>query len=456
MDTGITVKLLRDGQEFGKSVTLNPDNNWTAIVKNLDAVHLVGDELKEYTYSWSEPAVTGYDKVDTTKLVEVNLTNVEDGKATLSTLTNSYTPETIKISVQKVWKDNDNKTNRRTPSVTVQLYADGQAVEGKTAVLNEGNGWKAEWTDLPKCRNTSNPNELAKVNEIEYTVAELDVPNDYECEITGKVTDYGLSFTVTNTFDSGKMLIEKEIDIEPWEPFGPDESPRDIPVIKTWNDNNNKDGNRPESITVRLLADGVEIANRTLTEKDDWKTVFTGLDRFKEVTDEQTGKTEKKEIVYTITEDPVEWYKTEINGFNIRNNYEPELTSVTVKKNWVDNNDALRQRPLSITMTLSNGMSVVLNAGNNWTATIRNLPTRVNGKPVTYTWKEQAVLNYDKTGETTENGVTTFTNTVWQRKDTPKNGAKPKTAGKEKEQLEDYETPLGVDVMINHVGDCFD
>ena len=162
-------------------------------------------------------------------------------------------------------------------------------------------------------------------------------------------------------------------------------------------------------------------------------------------------------IEYTITEDPVDWYEAEIHGFNIRNNYKPVLTSVTVRKLWNDNNDAKKLRPTSIAMTLSNGMSVVLSAQNHWTATIDNLPTRVNGQPVTYTWTEQQVLNYNLTDMVTENNVTTFTNTIWTRPEPPTTGGrKPKTPGETVEVFEEYETPLGVEVMINHVGDCFD
>ena len=107
-------------------------------------------------------------------------------------------------------------------------------------------------------------------------------------------------------------------------------------------------------------------------------------------------------------------------------------------------------------MKLSNGMIVILNAKNKWTATIDDLPTVVNGQPVTYTWTEQTVLGYDLTSVVTEGNTTTFTNTVWKRPETPPGtGKKPKTPGT-LEELPDYETPLGVEVIINHVGDCFD
>jgi hypothetical protein len=251
---------------------------------------------------------------------------------------------------------------------------------------------------------------------------------------------------IKNTFETGRLMIEKEFAIEPWEPFGPDDSPLDIPVIKTWNDNNNRDGNRPVSVTVRLYADGVEIGSAQLTAGNDWRYTFTGLPRLNE---------EKEKIVYTITEDPVEWYQAEIRGFNIRNNYTPEVTSVSVRKVWEDNGNTLGYRPSSIAMKLNNGMIVILNEQNGWQATISNLPTRVNGKPFTYQWVEQTVLNYTNTGVVTEGSVTTFTNTV-VRPPQPGNGNRRQRRVEPAEDLEDYNTPLGVDVIINHVGDCFD
>ncbi len=101
-------------------------------------------------------------------------------------------------------------------------------------------------------------------------------------------------------------------------------------------------------------------------------------------------------------------------------------------------------------------MTVLLNDQNNWTATINDLPTRVNGAPANYTWTEQKVLGYDKVAEVTEGSVTTFMNRRWVRPATPNRGGTPKTAGETVYEFDEYETPLGVDIVINHVGDCFD
>ena len=232
----------------------------------------------------------------------------------------------------------------------------------------------------------------------------------------------------------------------------PDAEFVDIPVTKTWSDNNNKDGNRPESITVRLYADGVEVDSHVVTAAENWSFTFTERPRYKE--------DNKTEIVYSVNEDAVPMYTSEINGYNLVNHYLPETTSSTVVKVWDDNNNALKHRPASIVMTLTvNGekvTSVTLNNENSWTATVNDLPTQVNGQKATYEWKEQQVLGY-KLREATEAGSTwTFTNVSTETPTTGTPKGVTKTHKGITEELEDYDTPLGVNVMINHVGDCFD
>ncbi|MBS6073178.1 MAG: Cna B-type domain-containing protein, partial [Actinomyces urogenitalis] len=73
-----------------------------------------------------------------------------------------------------------------------------------------------------------------------------------------------------------------------------------VKVAKTWSDNDNQDGQRPDSVTVRLLADGEVVDNQTLTlnAESEWKGSFSGLPKFK------AGK----EIAYTVSEDEVSGY----------------------------------------------------------------------------------------------------------------------------------------------------
>lgn len=233
----------------------------------------------------------------------------------------------------------------------------------------------------------------------------------------------------------------------------PDAEFVDIPVTKTWNDNNNADGNRPESITVRLYADGVEVDSHVLTPAEGWSYTFTNKPRYQE--------DNKTEIVYAVREDDVPMYNQEVNGYNIVNNYVPEETSVSVSKIWVDNNNSQGLRPSSIYMTLSNGQydvtTVRLSEENGWTATVNHLPTIVNGQKAVYAWREQEILNYTLENVEQNGNSMIFTNAIWSRPSNGDDGAKkPKTPGQTVYVFEDYDTPLGVEVVINHVGDCFD
>jgi len=323
--------------------------------------------------------------------------------------------------------------------VKVQLYADGIACD-EPVTLNAGNNWSYTWTGLDRCTNPTG--RTGAQTEIKYTIEEIDAPADYVSVITGNQT---MGFTLTNTLKQSKLVIEKAFDIIPkeTEPDEPTPTPTpsdetvDIPVTRSWQDDDDADGIRPANVTVRLYANGKEIDSAVLTEPDGWAYTFRGLPKYED----------EKEIVYTVTEDQVEGYDTEIDGYSVTNTRSSDWTSVTVMKVWDDSNDKLRIRPKSIRMTLSNGTSVVLNKENNWTATVDHLPTKENGKTIEYTWTEQEVLGYKQISVKTTGTVTVFTNAPYK---------KPGGPGEPYMIIEEYGTPLGIEITINHVGDCFD
>ena len=415
--TGLRIELLADGEPTGQSVNLNAENNWVGRIDKLPK----RKDGTEIVYTWKEPNVVGYTLTGTST------------SGSLTTLTNTHEAEKTKVEVKKVWVD----SGEHPADVEVQLYADGKAL-GDAVKLNAGNGWKFSWNNL--CRNVRDD---GVVREIKYTVAETKIPEGYVAKITGNAST---GFVITNTKETGKLVIEKEFDIQI-----PEEEPEeevmttDIEIVKIWDDNNNKDGNRPKSITVHLYAGGEEVRSAKLTAANGWKHTFGELPKF----------VNGHPITYTVKEDPVRWYVAEIHGYTIRNKYQPEMTSVSVRKVWDDENNKHMFRPTSVHMTLSNGMSVILNEENGWMASITGLPTMVNGKPAEYTWTEQEVIGYELESMETEGTVTTFTNKPWSRPDKPTEGKTPRLPGEEI-IIEEYETPLGVDVIINHVGDCFD
>lgn len=80
-----------------------------------------------------------------------------------------------------------------------------------------------------------------------------------------------------------------------------------IPCIKAWDDGNDRDGTRPASVTVSLLADGRDVAEKAITSDDGWTCSFDGLAKY----DASDGH----EIVYSVQEiDVAEGYTASVTG----------------------------------------------------------------------------------------------------------------------------------------------
>ena len=121
-----------------------------------------------------------------------------------------------------------------------------------------------------------------------------------------------------------------------------------------------------------------------------WKYTFENVDEY----NVKTGK----KMNYTITEEAVEGYTTEVKGYDIKNSYTPKKTSIQVTKSWNDAEDQDGKRPTSVTITLyadgqKTDQTLVLNKENNWTGSFSNLDVYKAGKKIEYTIKETTVEN---------------------------------------------------------------
>lgn len=99
-----------------------------------------------------------------------------------------------------------------------------------------------------------------------------------------------------------------------------------ITVTKRWNDENDKDGIRPDSIDIDLLRNGTVFATATLTSAAGWMYQFNDLD-------ETDG--DGIRYIYAISEPNVpEGYKSDVSGFTIINTHavkpDPKKYTVTV------------------------------------------------------------------------------------------------------------------------------
>lgn len=330
----ITIRLLKNGTEID-SKTVGAAENWSWTFPDLPKYENGGTEIN---YAITEDALSGY-------------TPDYDGY----NVTNRHTPGKTSLTVAKAWDDGDNQDGIRPDSITVKLLANG-ADTGKTVVLSPDNNWTDSFPDLDEFQNGQ---------KVTYTVEEVTVTG-YTTVVTG---DAETGYTVTNTHEPEVTVING---------------------TKTWDDNDNQDGARPESITIRLLANGSEIQTVTVTEEDDWSWHFEDLPKY-----ENGGS----EITYSITEDAVPDYTAVYSGYDVTNTHTPGKTSLTVTKAWDDGDNRDGLRPDSVTVKLladgaDTGKTVVLNPGNNWTDSFTELDAYQNGQQVAYTVEEVAVSGY--------------------------------------------------------------
>lgn len=360
--TSVTVKLLADGQDTGKTLELTEANGWAGSFKDLDADK--GGTPIQYTVV--EVTVPGY------------TSEVTGNAASGFTITNSYSPETVDVKATKNWDDANNQDGKRPTKITINLLADGEKVASKEVQAAADGTWTVEFTKLAKYKAGK---------EIKYTVTEEAVA-EYEATIT--------DFTITNKY------APKEIDYK---------------VTKVWNDANNQDGKRPESVTVQLYkkvgnADPVAVEGKKLTltakEKTDdntWVASFTNLPQY------EAGK----EITYSIKEvDVPAGYEASVTGQVVTNTYNPETVVLSGTKVWKDNNNQDGKRTTSVKVQILNGDKVVqeieVSEKTGWKFESKKLPKYENGKEIKYTVKETAMTEYKATITTDKDGKYTITN----------------------------------------------
>ena len=266
--SSITVNLLANGQQVA-SKKVSASDNWQYSFDNL-AAYANG---KKITYTVTEDAVAGY-------------TSTVDGY----NVTNNHTPATVKVSGTKTWKDNNNQDGIRPSSITVNLLANGQQVASKK--VSASDNWQYSFDNLAAYANGK---------KITYTVTE-DAVAGYTSTVDG--------YNVTNNHTPATVKVSG---------------------TKTWNDNNNQDGIRPSSITVNLLANGRQVASKTVSASDNWQYSFDNLAAY----------ANGQKITYTVTEDAVAGYTSTVDGYNITNTHNP----TTPKKPQVPNNPTTPKEP---------------------------------------------------------------------------------------------------------------
>lgn len=322
--------------------------------------------------TWEDVKVPAGESISKTFIVIVNdLDLLKENKVrNVATVGGEETNETedpvaIDILVTKEWNDADNQDGIRPDKITVNLLANDVVVDTVEISKDENGNWSHVFENLPK---------FSDEQEINYSVKEDDVEG-YTPEIAGEIVE---GFVIINSHEPAKI---------------------NIPVEKKWDDAEDQDGKRPDSVTIKLLADGGD-AGKTLTldETNNWKGSFTELEQKKAGTD----------IVYTIEESPVpDGYEVAITGtaatgFVVTNTHTPVKVTIQGTKTWDDSNNSKGKRPSSITIKLladgvETGEEVTITEKDSWQYKFEDMPKYKSGSEINYTVEEEYVTDYEPT-----------------------------------------------------------
>ncbi len=289
----LTASILNDQEEYvvidsqTKTVDITANGKWSYKFENLPKYNS-GKEIK---YTITEEEVSNYlTTYSDQAIVDNNITQI------------IYNTQEVTISGNKIWDDNDDQDGIRPATVTVQLYKNGEAVEGEDGIreLSADTDWYYEFDNLIMYENHE---------KVEYSVKEIlsDV-------ITEEDTENG--HYASETISEEKYVVDIKNTHTP--------ETVTIDITKSWADHENEDKIRPSEIIVHILKNGVEFKEVKLNEANGWYLEVSGLDKY------EAGK----EIVYSVVEQEIDFYnptyRNEKYSFYIINTHEPEKGDTTI------------------------------------------------------------------------------------------------------------------------------
>ncbi len=222
---------------------------------------------------------------------------INEENNTISIAPAADTDETVTVSGSITWDDSNDQDDERpaTSDVTTTVLANGKETTYTASITDNGNNtWTYSFAGLPKYAEGG--------RKIQYTV-QMDDIDGYFIAKEGGMS----SFLATH--EPGKISFD---------------------VSAVFDDTNNPEGIRPESITVYLYADGKYTEKiPTLDKENGWKGAFENLIKY-------NGETE---IKYTISLEEIDGFIYTINGNIINLKYKNQETSDT-PSDTSDNNSS--------------------------------------------------------------------------------------------------------------------
>ncbi|MGY3725401.1 Cna B-type domain-containing protein, partial [Granulicatella balaenopterae] len=353
--------LDQEGNQRSITIKSDEEGNWKGTFENLPIYDKNGQEI---VYSVEEVTVPGF---TTSQVIEQK---VEEGSLLNLPIQITNKQKVRNLEVTKSWQDVEGNAldEKYIPeSITVNLLANNEKVEGKSLTITKEDDWKGTFENLPIYDKDG--------QEIVYSVEEAEV----------------LGFTITISQATEKEAEEGKV-LDLAIQITNKQKVRNLEVTKSWQD---VEGNAldekyiPESITVNLLANGTKVEGKTLTitKEDDWKGQFENLPIY-----DKDGQ----EIVYSVEEAEVLGFTTTISQATEKEAEEGEVPDLAIQitnkqkvrnlevtKSWQDvEGNALDETyiPESITVNLlANGTKVegktlTITKEDDWKGQFENLP----------------------------------------------------------------------------------
>lgn len=185
------------------------------------------------------------------------------------------TEDTWKLKINKSWESDD--PNSRPTEIKVDVLVGGFKVDQVT--LNQTNNWSAEITNFPDPATLIDAQTKEK---LPITFKESGAPG-----YTLAVNEAADQENKVYTFNLTNKIVT------------------DIPVKKMWDDADDEQKLRPESIVVELLENGTPTGKTLVLDAEkSWQDVFTDLPAYRQGV----------KIVYGVREISVEGYRSSISG----------------------------------------------------------------------------------------------------------------------------------------------
>ena len=294
------------------------------------------------------------------------------------TVTNTFNvpDEKVNVTVTKNWDDNSNVNGKRPTSIKYVLNGGVTQVEQVvTGNRTTDENWSYTFTNLPKY------NELGNV--INYVVEEQEAStNDFKFYTNKIIGDKDAGFTITNKF----VVPEDKIQIQ---------------VTKYWEDNNNVNNRRPESIKFVIKQNNSEIKSKVVTGNrttdENWSYTFDNLAKYDENGQEIDYVLEEQEV----NADDMKFYTgttsgNRKSGFVVTNKFTVpnETIKPRVTIEWEDNSNNKNKRPNDVKVVVKDNKGRIVKEGNvtgnptdnSWTKEFEDVPKYDgNGKEIPYT-----------------------------------------------------------------------